>query len=236
LCVSVGGGGEAFATNDPTGGTAGWHQAQLSESSIFLTGVSCVTGPLCAAVDQAGEAFVSTDPTLGTASWSTTQIDPDDDLTAPDAVSCPSVRLCVAVDQRGDAIVGTPAPPSSALIRRLLSRELVPARGQVTIRNLLRQHGYQFPFSAPSAGHIEIDWYLTPSRTPGAKRRPKPVLIAAGHHAFTTASDAKIRLALTREGARVLRAAKRVTMTAMDVFTPSGEKSVAASTHFKLSA
>jgi hypothetical protein len=84
----------------------------------------------------------------------------------------------------------------------------------VTIKNLLRNHAYELPFSAPSAGRLQVDWYLTPPRTPAAKRAPKPVLIAAAHLAFATASDAKIRLALTREGATLLRAAKRVTVTA----------------------
>ena len=216
LCVTVTGDGQALATSDPTGGAARWNLAQLTPSvnDFALTGVSCVTGSLCVAVDDSGEAFVSTDPTLGKASWSGTKV--DDTLTAElDGVSCPSVTLCVAVDQLGNVIVGTPSPPPPpAQIRKLLSHDLIPRRGRVTIKNLLRNHAYELPFSAPSAGRLQVDWYLTPPRTPAAKRAPKPVLIAAAHLAFATASDAKIRLALTREGATLLRAAKRVTVTA----------------------
>jgi hypothetical protein len=237
LCVAVTRGGQAFATSDPTGSAAAWNLAQLtpSASGFQLTGVSCVTGSLCVAVDDAGEAFASTDPSLGTVGWSATKVEAT--LTAGlDGVSCPSVTLCVAVDQLGNAIVGTPSPPPPPQLRKLLSHELVPRRGRVTIKNLLRTRAYELPFSAPSAGRVEIDWYLTPPRAPTDNRRPKPVLIAAGHIAFVTASDAKIRLALTREGATLLRTAKRVTVTAKGAFTPTGKRLVAASTNFAIGA
>ena len=76
-------------------------------------------------------------------------------------------------------------------------------------------------FSAPSAGHLVISWYLVPKGAHLAKAK-KPVLVATASVTFHHAGKAKVKITLTAKGRRLLKGAKHLKLTAKGSFTPAG--------------
>ncbi|MGC2375540.1 MAG: Ig-like domain-containing protein [Solirubrobacteraceae bacterium] len=128
------------------------------------------------------------------------------------------------------------APPISvAQLKALLARQLVPSGKAATIPALLKHGGYSFSFAAPEAGGLTVQWYELPK---GAKlaghTKAKPVLVASGKVTFQAAGTGKLNLRLTSAGRRVLRHAKRMTLTAKGTFAPRSGAIVNVATGFTL--
>jgi hypothetical protein len=75
-----------------------WSSADVIDSGVELTSVSCPTSSFCAAVDADGNVY-----TYDGTTWAPPQvIDTGGDLTS---ISCPSTTFCVAVDSDGNEMV-----------------------------------------------------------------------------------------------------------------------------------
>ena len=138
-----------------------------------------------------------------------------------------NTRIEVVVTARNDAgsasarsnLVGpiTAPVPSAAQIKAQLVRQLTPHGKAFTIRALL-ERGYAFSFSPPTAGRLAISWYLV-------RKGTGPVLVALGHKVFGS-TRAGFRITLNARGKRLLRHARRATLTSKIAFTPSHHATV----------
>jgi hypothetical protein len=108
--------------------------------------------------------------------------------------------------------IPAPSPPG---IRALLATILAPHGKTARIRALLRHGGYSFTWTAPSAGRLVISWYARP-------RHRARVLVATVRRSFPKAETASITIALTPAGRRLLRSARKLTLSASVSFTPAG--------------
>jgi len=113
------------------------------------------------------------------------------------------------------------AGPTAAQVRVALSKVLKPRGKAAKIGHLLRDGGYSFSFTAPSAGRLAIGWYLVPKGAHVAKAT-KPGLVASASVVFPKAGTAKIKVSLRGQGRKLLKNAKRVKLTAKGTFTPTG--------------
>jgi hypothetical protein len=201
-------------------GTASQRYASISKGAP--AGVWCRSGPVCFASDMSGSLFASSDPAGGAAAWTVA-------YSAPGLVtglSCPSISSCFAVDSAGNVLAGGP-PLTSAQIRALLLRHVVPVGKQAKIATVLRHDGYSFFFPAPSAGHLSISWLRMPTGA-DLSSNPKTVLIAAATKRFANARRVKIKINLTRRGKRLVEAAHTLKLTAKATFTPRGSPGITA--------
>ncbi len=195
--------------------------------------VSSVTSACFAA--QWGQLLVSNDPTGGVGAWSVTYVDPGE-ITG---VAC-AAAFCVVVDAAGQATVGvaTVGPPTvgptltSSQIQALLRRQLVPMGRAARIRALVRHDSYTLHLNAATAGRLRISWYACRRCSPAAARRK--VKVASGARTYSGATTLRIRLRLTRRGKQLLRASRRLQITAVAGFTPSGEPAITATRSFRL--
>ena len=64
------------------------------------------------------------------------------------------------------------------------------------IAQLLKHGGLVIAFTAPSAGHLVISWYMVPKGAHLTKSK-QPVLVATGSVTFHGAGKAKVKIALT---------------------------------------
>jgi len=128
-----------------------------------------------------------------------------------------------------------PAKIAAAKIAAALAAALAPSGKAAKIAALLKHGGFAFKLSALEAGSATVDWLDVP---PGAKLarhgKPKPVLVAAGHLSFAAAGTGVIKLKLTGAGKRLLKHAKRVKLTAVGTFAPTGAPTVRAARAFLL--
>jgi len=229
LCVATDYVGNVLTSTRPTV-KGSWKIAHVDRAA--LTGISCPSVSLCVAVDLAGNALSSTRPTSGSTSWTLTSIDRAGTYN-PLSVSCPSTRLCVAVDQTGHALMA--APPTAARIRRLLAQAIVPRPGKITIKELRTDNGYTFSFMAPVTGNATINWYAAQASARRASTRSQPELVATGHLALTRSETGAFKLALTRQGARLLNHVKHLDVTAHGTFTATNGAPVSTTSHLTLS-
>jgi hypothetical protein len=123
------------------------------------------------------------------------------------------------------------AGPTPAQIRAALAQVLTPKGKAAKIGALLKKGGYEVSFRAPGAGRLVIDWYLVP---PGAhpKKGVRPTLVATASIVFHGAGQAKLKIALTSAGRRLLRRSNVVKLLAKDTYTPAGEGSVTVTRTF----
>jgi photosystem II stability/assembly factor-like uncharacterized protein len=121
--------------------------------------------------------------------------------------------------------------PSARQIRKSLRKQLVPHGKAARIEALLKRGGYRRLFTALTAGHEEIRWYFIRHRR---NRPPQKVLLAVGHHAFTEAGSATVKIALTKQGRRLLAHARRLKVRGTAIFIPAGGTPVTAYERFTL--
>jgi hypothetical protein len=172
---------------------------------------------LCFASDTTGDLFASTHPARGLSAWWVAQVGTG----VVTGLSCPSTARCFAIDSSGHVLAGGP-PPTTREVRALLLERLVPAGKHATITNVLKNGGYAFFFTAPSAGRLSISWNL------------KAVPIAAAKTRFTNGGRIKVRIALTRRGRRLLAAVRHVQLTAKATFRPTGRSGITGHKAFAL--
>lgn len=126
---------------------------------------------------------------------------------------------------------------SSAQIAAGLAAQLTPSGNAATISVLLKSGAAALSTKALEGGTLVIDWYYLP---PGAKlakktkTKAKPVLVATGTHEFSGAATATIKIKLTGAGKRLLKHAKKLKLTAMGTFTPTGKTPVSSTRAFLL--
>ncbi len=130
-------------------------------------------------------------------------------ITATDSSVTPTVS-------RLGTLVQTPVSAQS--VRAALLPVLIPRH--TTIDALLHSGRHEFTFAAPSAGELDLRWYLVmPS-----PRGHKSARILAGKFRATLISPAgrPQELKLTASGRSDLHDASRVVVSAIGTFTPDG--------------
>ncbi len=109
---------------------------------------------------------------------------------------------------------------------------IVPTGKAAKIAVLLKK-GFSLAFTTPAAGTLTISWYEVPH---GAhlSSKPKPVLVATGSTTFVGAGSKHVLVRLTVAGKRLLRHAKRISLTAKGSFTRAGKPPVVKRENFVL--
>ena len=121
---------------------------------------------------------------------------------------------------------GTTPIPSNAVLGAMIAKELAPTGKGATIAKLLKTGGYKAVFKLPAAGTAVIGWYYLPkgaSLSKASRKKPKPVLVAAGKVTVSAASGATIKMGLTPAGRRLLKRAAKLKLTAKCTFTAAGK-------------
>jgi hypothetical protein len=216
----------SVVTWNPTTVGPSWRFASISVNPP--AGVWCRSGPLCFASDTTGNLFGSINPAGGATAWSVAHVG----TSVVTGLSCPSISSCFAVDGAGNVLAGGP-PPTAQQIRALLLEQLVPVGKRAQIATVLKNGGYSFFSTPPSAGQLSISWTLVP-RGAHLASKLKTVLIAAAKMRFASGGRVKIKIKLTRRGTRRLAAAQHLRLTAKATFTPRGRPGITALTTFTL--
>jgi hypothetical protein len=116
--------------------------------------------------------------------------------------------------------------PSAAVILADLARELSNADRGLRLRSVLKHNGFAFSFTAPTAGTLELSWYL-PAKTGHASRtKAKPLLVGRTSMVFTATVKHTVHLKLTTKGRQALKGKKRVKLAVNGVFTVAHGKPV----------
>lgn len=164
--------------------------------------------------------------------------------TGPD--SAPSSAVLPTAPQGGPAGNGGVPPPASpiavntsvgdasAQMQALLENQLVPPLRAIRIGALLKSRAFRLRFQAPAAGTAVVRWFQVPARASVANHKAEPVLVAVGRRTFRAAGTNTITLTLTVAGKRLLKRAKRLTLSARGTFAPTRGAAVSASRTFTL--
>jgi hypothetical protein len=133
--------------------------------------------------------------------------------------SCSGTGKCLVVMNDDESVTAsfTATPDETALARDL--SELAAKLATLAQNRVL---GLAFHASGP--GVLTIALYDPP---PGGKlarmSRARPILVGVGHHAFSRAATARIKIKLTPAGKALLKHAKRLTLTAKGTFKTHGK-------------
>lgn len=217
--------GHGTWTNHPTGFVDKWLRCASPASErcpILVSGASYTLQPA-----DVGSVIIVDETAIGTSGqsepvWSSASavVAPAPPLTAPPA---PGPAPATGV------LSSTSAKASTAELRSLLERLLVPSGRNAKIAQLLEHKGYSASFTALSAGRLTISWSFVPK---GA--HAKPVLVAVGSLSSLAPGGAKLTIRLTAKGRSLLAHAGRLSLTAKGMLQPSGEAALAASRSFTL--
>jgi hypothetical protein len=126
------------------------------------------------------------------------------------------------------------ASVDSKRIAALLGHGLRPQGKAAKIATLVEDQGFTASFTALGPGTLVIAWYYEPPARPGSTTRAKPILVASGHMAFSSARTAKVKIKLTPAGKRLLKAVKSLKLTARGTFTAAGKTPIIATKVFVL--
>jgi hypothetical protein len=235
FCVAVDAGGEAITTTDPAGGENAWTPADVDGTNL-MTAVSCPTTSFCVATDDNGKVIVSSEPTGGATAWTGFRVDestaeeepqpkeePPHELPPPGKAAGPG-----SGGSSGGSGPGTTTVPNLSAIKALLSVVLLPRGKAAKASALLKHGGYTMHVTAPAAGTLTVQWYGLPKGAKLAKHaKAKPVLVASGQAVFQAAGVSKsFSVKLTAQGRRLLKHAKRLSLTAKGTFTVTGGPAV----------
>lgn len=124
---------------------------------------------------------------------------------------------------------------SAAAIKASLLAQLAPKGKAAKIAALASKKRYAYPFNALVAGTVTINWYVVPAGAHLAgKTKPKPVLFASGHVAFTAPGTRTITINLTGPGRAMLKRRHQLKLTAKGSFTRPGSAAITALKTFTL--
>ena len=124
-----------------------------------------------------------------------------------------------------------PVGPTNAQITALLRRFSSPAGKPAKIGQILAK-GYSFSFTAPAAGRLVMNWFQLPK---GAHlTAAKPVVVASAKSSFSGAVTKRVSMRLTTKGKKLLRRARKIRLTDVATFTPSGKAGVTVIRGFTL--
>jgi len=126
---------------------------------------------------------------------------------------------------------------STAQLRALLTRVLVPHGKGARLAAVRAHGGYTARFQSLAAGRLSVSWDLMPKGAHGsaAKPRQEPLLIASGKLTTRASGTAKLRIELTSAGRALLARGKPVKLTAKGAFAPAGRPTLKAARNFRLS-
>jgi hypothetical protein len=124
------------------------------------------------------------------------------------------------------------APPSVAAIKTALQKALSPSGAAARLGDILTHNAYAFTFGAPSPGRLVITWYYLPA---GAHlSRAKPIVMATARVTARRTGPLPVKVSLTKAGKSRLARSKRLTLTGVAVFAPTGGAAVTVVRRFTL--
>jgi hypothetical protein len=116
----------------------------------------------------------------------------------------------------------------------MLRRQLAATGDAARIPLVLRRGGYRGSFAASTAGRLMITWHARDLGAHDGNPHAVPALIAAGQATFPGSESQTIRIALSRQGRRILRRVSHVRVTAEAKFAPVGTPPITTSARFTL--
>jgi len=167
------------------------------------------------------------------------QVEPVAAPSAPGAPAAPptggSTAPRAATAPAGGTLGTSTSVAAAAGLKALLLGEITPAPGSARIAALLHTGAFKLSFRALEAGTAVVHWAeLAPGHRLAPRAKPKAVLVALGALRFPAAGSGQMKLRLTPAGARMLRHAKTIRLTAKGTFYPRGGLPVSASRTFVL--
>lgn len=124
---------------------------------------------------------------------------------------------------------GTAVTPQQAVVTATVAqvraslRALLRPRGRDgRLKAVLRHGGYTFTYHALESGRVTIDWY----RITGRGKHRHQHLVARGSARVSGARAVHVRVRLTRYGRVLLEHARRLRLTTVVRFTPTGGRTV----------
>jgi hypothetical protein len=111
--------------------------------------------------------------------------------------------------------------PTTAQVRAALARLLAPRGREARIAKILRNGGYKFTFTAPSAGRLVVVWDAASAKHSGrihAKRKVE--VIARAALIVKRSGTTKVAVKLTATGRSLLKSVHRLKLSARASFTP----------------
>ncbi|HEX4466277.1 MAG TPA: putative Ig domain-containing protein, partial [Solirubrobacteraceae bacterium] len=218
----------SVATSALPGGLAGTPYSTTASASGGTPPYRWAAGALPAGIGiDATSGLLSGTPTLaGPASPS---------LIVTDAfgITASSAPLTLTIAPPPVVRKGGPVSSLAARIRAaLLAAEKVA--GKASKIGAILKHGYAAKFTAPSKGKLVVQWFFVPKGAHLATVKRTPVLVASAAATFTKAGTQSVRLKLTLNGRRLLKATPSRKLSAKGSFTPSSGKSVRAISTFML--
>jgi hypothetical protein len=114
-----------------------------------------------------------------------------------------------------------PVAPSRGQVKAALVKALTATGPAAKLGRLLKHGGLVTSINAPSAGKLLISWYLVPNGAHLTKAK-QPTRVARVRTTLKQAGKAKVKIALTRKGRKLLKPATRIELTAKGSFTPTG--------------
>ncbi len=111
---------------------------------------------------------------------------------------------------------------TTAEVASFLSSLPTPKGKAASIKALLKSGGYTATFKAPGGGRLVVSWYDVPHGAHVSRAKAKPVLLATATASFAAAGTNDLKVKLTAAGKRLLRKAKRATLTQRAVFAATG--------------
>jgi uncharacterized delta-60 repeat protein len=137
---------------------------------------------------------------------------------------------------------GSPQAPGQLALKRArlaatLARQLDPRACASSIRVLLRRHGCTLVLHLGAHGTIVVDWWTLLRSSHGSRRRTRRLLVASGRATLAARGPTRLRIRLTTNGIKLLRAQRRpLQLTATATLTYLAQPPVHASRRFTLRA
>jgi hypothetical protein len=124
---------------------------------------------------------------------------------------------------------------TAAEIKALLAQELASSGKAVKISVVLKRGELVIPLHALEAGRATVQWYQVPvGATLSRKVKAKPTLVAFGTLRFTSAGTGALAIKVTLTGRKLLKHARRATLTAKGTFAPAGAPPITATARIVL--
>jgi hypothetical protein len=127
-------------------------------------------------------------------------------------------------------VSGLSTGPTVAQIKGAVSKVLVPGGKASRLKAILKAGGYKFSFAAPGGGRLVLSWFYAMK----SKRKDQTVLVANVSGRVSRAGKLSLKIKLTAGGRKLLAHAKRIKLTAVGTFTPSGQHAVTVQKSFTL--
>jgi hypothetical protein len=145
-----------------------------------------------------------------------------------------------APSSHGPPPTGKSSGPSSTEVASYFAQQLAPRGKAARIGMLLKSGQYKMAITSHEAGTMTVDWYYLPrgaklsALKSHKKGAPVPVLVASGRLTLHAAGKGTIKLSVTAAGRRLLKASKRLKLTATFTFQAPGSAPISVSGTFVL--